>query len=659
MNKIAKILIPRADITPLFYEIPSAYTIVPGDIVEVEVRRSLTWGLVLTISESLPKGDSFSLKPIRGPIFSSLLAQGTPRFAFIEWLADYYLYALPKVIKQVISPYLKQNRTLRGPLPAPESKAVSAVTFHTPPLTDEQNRVYHSISTRYQANDYKPTLLYGITGSGKSEVYMAIIKDIILQKRQVLYLVPEIGLVEPTVRFLQKRTNADIVTIHSFLRPKQRFLHTAAAMTGIANIVVGTRSALLNPPRNLGLIVVDEEHDDSYKNFEPPYYHGRDAAVMLAHMLKIPIILGSATPSSESWYNTDITGKYYKETLHHRYGKGKLPRIRLFPYKGDHYLPPMVVSHISRELEARNNALFFLNRRGHSTIALCEECGTIQECPLCKTAMIYHRKQGKLVCHHCGRLENPNRCLSCGSSRIRLEGMGIEKLAESLNGYFPGIQLFSVDRDSVPSDKKLQTVMNDIHHNSGSIILGTIMISKGHNFPDLHAAVIKFADYMLQFRDYRAAEHCYQIVTQVAGRVGRTGENGEVWAEAVQPDHYIWEHIINSDYEGFIKEELEWREELFLPPFSRIAVVKISGKDENTVAETAEKLYKTIRKYGNITVQPPVKPPLYRVMGKHRLSITVTALRHSTIKKAILQTLQQTVIPKKIICTVDIDALTI
>lgn len=658
MSKIAKVLVPRADLPPFYYSIPESMKLSAGSLVEVEVRNSLAWALVIEILDVMPEGKSFTLKPVRGPIFSTPLAPQTPFFSFLEWIAEYYMYALPKLIKQVITPYLKPNRTLRGILP-------TATLFSQPQHNDtlsptsEQTEVIKRIASRWKHHDLKPTLLYGITGSGKTEVYLELARDVIKNRKQVLYLVPEIGLIEPTAKLIERRYDIPVARIHSFLKPKTRFSSAVGALQGNYAIVVGTRSALLHPLKNLGLIIVDEEHDSSYKNMEAPYYHGRDAAVMLAHLLDIPILLGSATPSSESWYNATVTEKYHLEKLLKRYGKGKLPTINIFPYKGDLYLPKNIVAKATDQLADKNNILFFLNRRGYATLAICDQCKVVQECPVCKTALIYHRKRYSLLCHHCGHAAPLSECSECKSPNLRLEGIGIEKLHESLGQYFPQTTIISVDRDSIPNEKKLHEAMELIHTGSGNIILGTIMISKGHNFPNLHLSIIKFADYMLNFRDYRAAERCYQVVMQVAGRVGRTGSNGEVWAEAIQPSHYIWEHIQHGDYEGFMHEELEWREQLFLPPFSRMALVKISGTDDDTVATISEKLFNELTKYRSTTmnIQPPVKPPLYRVMGKYRRVIAVSSSRSKEVRFAIQNSLSKIFIPRSIVCTIDIDAI--
>ncbi|MCK5808119.1 primosomal protein N' [bacterium] len=658
MSKIAKVVVPRADLPPFYYAVPDAISISIGTVVEVEVRNSLIWALVIELLDELPDSASFTLKPIRGPIFSTPLIPNTPFFTFLQWLSEYYIYSIPKLIKQVITPYLKPNRTLRGVMPAAVSFALPHQDRAVQP-TEEQARVIAAIAARWKKKEYTPTLLYGITGSGKTEVYLQLAKSIIEDGGQVLYLVPEIGLIEPTAQSIEKRLGISVARLHSFLKPKARFLSAAGVMQGNFALVVGTRSALLYPQKNLRLIIVDEEHDSSYKNMEPPYYHGRDSAIMLAHLLKIPLLLGSATPSSESWYNATQAGKYHLEQLLKRYGKGALPTIKTFPYKGDIYLPSNIVVKAAEELEQDNNILFFLNRRGYATLAICDDCKAVQECAVCKTAMIYHRKKGVLLCHHCGRSLPLAHCSECNSTHLRLDGIGIEKLYEALSHYFPEKEIISVDRDSIPNEKMLAEAMEKIHTGSGNIILGTIMISKGHNFPDLHLSIIKFADYMLNFRDYRAAERCYQVVMQVAGRVGRTGGNGEVWAEAMQPTHYIWEHIKNGDYAGFMDEELEWREQLFLPPFSRMALLKVSGADDDKVEEIAGKLYQTLSAYQSETlrVQPPVKPPLYRVMGKFRRVIALSSPKAKELRIAIKTTLNTTFIPRSVLCTIDIDAI--
>ncbi len=660
-NRVARVLIPRPDIDRLFYAVPPEITVTPGSIVEIELRRETIWGVVCAVTDSVPEElAGIGLKSIRRTAGYAGLFSNPAETLFLEWLADYYLYPFPKIVKQIFAPFVSGPRgTLVQAAPVPAEPVIPKPAV----LNQEQAAVASVIEIRWKAGDHKPVLLYGVTGSGKSEVYAALCRTVFAAGRQVLFLVPEVSLTSGTLKHLETRIGVKGVLLHSYMTPKKRREAFHAALNGTAPLIVGTRSALLYPFPGIGLIIVDEEHDASYKNLEPPYYHARDAAVMKARMLDLPVLLGSATPSSESWHNA-LEKKYYLERLPNRANNKPLPPVHTFPYRGDLYLPTPLVEAVRGGIEKKEQALVFINRRGFATIAQCRDCEAIQKCPRCEVALTYHKRRGGLFCHHCGYTAMPDRCSACGSYRISLEGTGIEKMVETLGSFFQGASIVSIDRDSLPGEKELMQSLKAIETGEHDIIAGTVMVSKGHNFPRLTRVIIKFADYLLNFADYRAAERCFQVITQVAGRAGRFEDSGEVWAEAACPAHYIWSHLTAHDYEGFMAEELRWRYELELPPFRRLILVRVTGPQEEPVAKAADAAYQLLlselaaaQSAGKASLNLPVVPPLHRVQNRFRRIIAVMASSHALVRPA-LRLLAAQKQPHGVAITFDIDAIT-
>lgn len=663
-NKFAHILIPRPDLSLLCYSIPDGLAIKTGDCVEIELKKTKIWGIVSKITDSPPdevKGKA--LKPVLGKIFSSPVFSDKNQTALLKWVAEYYIYPFPKIVKQIFSPLISSGNTLIGETDVEKHIASLCVPSLSEPreLNVHQQQIVLSVMDRWNKHDFKPTLIFGVTGSGKSEIFSELCKETIKNGRQVLYLVPEIGLTSKALSHLINRIGAPGVILHSFMSKKKRFSSMYLAIMEKANIIVGTRSSLLYPFFNIGLIVIDEEHDTSYKNFEPPYYNARDFAVMKGAKLNIPVVMGSATPSSDSWYNCQ-KGKYYLEVIKHRANNKPLPEIKMFSYIGDLYLPEEIVKKVRSSIDLNDQSLFFLNRRGFATIAACSECREIVKCPDCSTALIYHKKKEKLLCHHCNFSVSEFKCPKCNGS-IEFEGMGIEKLVEAISEYFPGAEIISFDKDNLTTLSLFDKAVDAVAKNKGDIIVGTVMISKGHNFPKLKNVIIKYADYILSFKDSRAAEKCFQLIVQVAGRAGRFDTAGFVFAEAAYPDHYLWKYIKNYDYEGFITEELEWRKKLSLPPFTRMTIIRISGKNEERVNKSAEKIHSILRNVFNnysgkdYILFPVIEPPLSKVRNRFKRNITIITpkTRESFVK--LNKIIAEIPIIKEISITYDVDPL--
>lgn len=660
-SKFALVSVLRPGVSSLFYKNPSFLNCSIGDCVEVELIKTKIWGIIEDFIDELPEDiEEEKVKPVLGKICSSPVFADKNATSFLKWVADYYIYPFPKLLKQIFIPLIGSDNALIGEtLPEKHLGALyNAEKLPETQLNEAQRKIADSVMARWGNGDFKPVLLYGVTGSGKSEIFAELCREVIKKGKQVLYLVPEIGLTTRALRHLIGRIGAPGVLLHSSISKKKRFSALFCAMEKKASIIVGTRSAVLYPFFDLGLIVVDEEHDGSYKNFEPPYYNARDVAVMKAASLKIPVIMGSATPSGDSWLNAE-TGKYHLEIIKERANAKPLPKIETFLYKGDMYIPSTLVDTVSESLRNGEQSLFFLNRRGFATLARCPECDSVMKCPNCKTALIYHKKSGGLKCHHCGYSLKKTVCPDCGNNLV-LEGIGIEKLFEAIESYFPQFKALSFDKDSLTTVRLLDKAVSDISENKYPLIVGTVMISKGHNFPKLKNVVIKFADYLLGFREARAAEKCFQQVTQVAGRAGRFGVEGRVFAETLFPDHYIWNYLKTGDYEGFIAEELSWREQLGMPPYTRMIAVRISGTDEEKTDKFATECFNKLNDFveaaslSDVSVDPPEEPMLSKIQNRFRKNILITFPKNSKVAAKIRNYLSE--MPKQTGITVTYDA---
>ncbi len=660
----ARVLIPRPELDSLTYRIPEELEIEIGDMVEVTLLNKKTWGIVEQTGKTLPSElKDVKLKPVARKIMETPIFKDPLQTRFLKWISDYYIYPFQKIVKQIYTPFLSKvlNLPKRGVV-LEDLNSELGFEKETVTLTAQQKSAVDEISSRWKSGNNRPVLLFGVTGSGKSEVYSALCKEIFDKEKQVLFLVPEVSLTAGSLKHLEKRIGERGILMHSYMSRKERFEAFSLAREKKRRFIIGTRSSLLYPLPDVGLIIVDEEHDTSYKNMEPPFYNARDAAVMKGHLMKIPVVLGSATPSSESYHNAE-TGKYHMVKLTERANKKPLPRIRLFEYKGDRYIPSKLIEEIHKSIDKEEQTLFFLNRRGFATISICRQCEELDLCPNCEVALTYHKKRGRLVCHHCGFSRDPGPCVKCGSDSMELQGMGIEKLHDSIKEFFPLAKTVSVDRDTLKSDDDLAKALDQIREGNQDLIVGTVMISKGHNFPKLKNVVVKFADYLLNFSDYRAAEKCFQIVTQVAGRAGRFESEGKVYAEVSKKDHYIWQYLIDQDYEGFIEEELSWRKRLMLPPFRHLISARISGRNEEKVERKAKELYSFLSEHLaalddlETMVFPPVVPPLHRLHNRYRYIVTIHTSSVGRIAAVIRHFLKNSRRSRELAITFDVDAV--
>lgn len=432
------------------------------------------------------------------------------------------------------------------------------------------------------ADQFSAWLLAGVTGSGKTEVYLSVLENVLAQGKQALVMVPEIGLTPQTIARFRERFSAPVEVLHSGLNDSERLSAWLKAKNGEAAIVIGTRSSLFTPFKNLGVIVIDEEHDSSYKQQEGWRYHARDLAVYRAHSEQIPIILGSATPALETLHNVRAR-KYKMLRLTRRAGNARPAMQHVLDLKGQAIqagLSPALVNRMRQHLQAGNQVILFLNRRGFAPALLCHDCGWIAECPRCDHYYTLHQAQQHLRCHHCdSQRQVPRQCPSCGSTHLMPVGLGTEQLEQALAPLFPGVPLSRIDRDTTSRKGALEQHLAEVHRGGARILIGTQMLAKGHHFPDVTLVALLDVDGALFSADFRAAERFAQLYTQVSGRAGRAGKQGEVVLQTHHPEHPLLQTLLHKGYDTFAEQALAERQTLQLPPWT--SHVLIRAEDHN------------------------------------------------------------------------------
>jgi len=482
---------------------------------------------------------------------------------------------------------------------------------------------------------FVPFLLHGITGSGKTEVYLAAMDDVLAAGGQVLVLVPEIALTPQLVARFSARFGTGLVVFHSGMTDRARRDAWLAARDGRARVVLGTRSAVFTPLPRLGLIVVDEEHDASYKQQEGVRYHARDVAVVRARQRDVPIILGSATPSLESLHNARL-GRYRLLRLDARAGGAVPPRLELLDVRRRPMregLSAPLIERMRSHLVAGGQVLLFLNRRGYAPALTCHACGTVEHCRQCSAPMTVHRAYGRLICHHCGaeRLL-PTHCPACGSAEFEMQGVGTERLEAALQGLFPEFPLERIDRDTTRRKGELEDKLARARSGEARILLGTQMLAKGHNFPGVTLAAVLDADRGLFSSDFRASERLVQLIVQVAGRAGRAERLGEVVIQTHQPDHPLLQALLREGFDACAKELIHERRQARLPPFAYLALLRAEARD----AERARSLLARVVAWlapqgGGVVAYGPATAPLERRAGRFRYQVLLASPRRDRL----------------------------
>ncbi|NBO90821.1 MAG: primosomal protein N' [Planctomycetia bacterium] len=542
----------------------------------------------------------------------------------------------------------------------------------TGPLTlnDEQAHVVETLRPALHRGGFKPFLLYGVTGSGKTEVYLRAIEEVVARGKQALVLVPEISLTPQTVRRFAGRFG-DVAVLHSHLGDAERGVHWRRVQTGQARVVVGARSAVFAPTRELGLIVIDEEHETSFKQDSTPRYQGRDVAVMRARIEDVPIVLGSATPSLESWHNAQ-RGAYTLLSLPRRVASRPLPPVRLLDMR---HMPvrrgrpsalsdPLLES-MRKALSQGGQVMLLLNRRGFATHVHCPACGHVESCRFCDLALTYHKQRDTMVCHYCSFEQEPaQNCPACGRSAIRYQGLGTEKLEAELQELFPAQVVRRMDSDTMRKPGSHARTLAAFRRGEIHILLGTQMIAKGLDFPNVTLVGVINADMGLHIPDFRSGERTFQLLSQVSGRAGRGPRGGCVYVQTFNPEHPAIRLAATHDYALFVAEELEHRREHAYPPYQRLARIIVRGMDEEAARQFSETLAnaftETIARFpltepAAVRLLGPAETPVFRLQGYYRFHFQLQSPSPATLHKVLRLVMPMHTPPKDIEVSLDVD----
>lgn len=510
-------------------------------------------------------------------------------------------------------------------------------------LTAAQTSVLEQIEQQMSSESYAAFLLHGVTGSGKTEIYMRAMDKALKVGRSAMMLVPEIALTPVFSRRLRARFGDQVAIFHSSLQKGERFDEWTRVRNGDARVVIGTRSAVFAPVKNLGLIVVDEEHESSYRQQESPYYNARDVAIVRAQKESATVVLGSATPSLESFHNAR-KGKYQLLTLPERIAARPMATARIVDMRNvfARHGKPRVFSDelleaIRETHERQEQSIILLNRRGYSSFILCRSCGETVQCPNCDVTLTYHRSERVIVCHYCNHREAvPRACPSCGKKYIYYVGEGTEQIEEMLKLLFPALRVARIDRDTTARRKVFEQTLADFSAGRIDALVGTQMLAKGHDFPNVTLVGVVSVDAGLALPDFRSAERTFQLITQVAGRAGRGDRPGRVLIQTYHPYHYALRHACAQDYETFYDEELRYRQNHSYPPFVALASLMVHGPDLGRVRSDSLELRKQLdvaNQDRKCRVLGPAPAPLSRLKGEHRFQLLIKSRSRKNLRE--------------------------
>ena len=713
----ARVILLNAALGPLDYRVPHGMAVEPGSIVVAPLGPRQLVGTVWEPErlQTEEVGDN-RLRPLLQVYDLPPLA--APLRRLIEWTADYYLAPLGAVLRMALpsSSALEGARTIteyratghvpdrltpqraqalerigdrlglirelaivggvsdgvvRGlvkagaiepvevslddpfPLPDPD---------HAPPsLESAQKQASEVLAKLVASGGFDPVLLDGVTGSGKTEVYFEAVAQALREGRQTLVLLPEIALTEPFLKRFAARFGCEPVAWHSGLRQSQRRRAWRAIASGQAKVVVGARSALFLPYQKLGLVVVDEAHETSFKQEDGVQYHARDVAVMRAKFEDVPIVLASATPAIETRHLAE-TGTYKELKLPARFGGAKLPELAALdliqdPPPRGRWLAPALVTELEANLEAGEQSLLFLNRRGYAPLTLCRHCGYRFQCPNCTSWMVEHRFTRRLACHHCGHvMPTPKACPECGEEDSLVAcGPGVERIADEVHELFPEARTAVVTSDTIWSPAKAAEFVARMEAGEIDIVVGTQLVTKGYHFPNLTLVGVVDADLGLSGGDLRAAERTFQQIQQVSGRAGRGDKPGRVLVQTHDPSAPVIQALVSGDSEGFYAAETEARREAAMPPFGRLASIIVSAEDQARATEAARMIGRTAPRHDNMAVFGPAPAPLAMLRGRHRHRLLVHAARSVPVQDIIRDWLGALELPRGVRVAVDVD----
>lgn len=649
-----------------------------GQLVNVPLGRRKVKGLVLGSTTEVP---AFETKDIDS-IDEEYAPLPEVSVKWLEWLAQYYLHPIGQVVQSAFPPLKKTDKQRKSSRPPviPQLEADKALE-----LTEEQRLTFENISRH---ENFSTHLVFGVTGSGKTEVYLRILEEVLKKGKRGLVLVPEISLTPQLTQRFARRFGDRIAALHSQLTDRERTNQWWDIVEGRKSILIGARSALFCPMDDVGIIIVDEEHEPSFKQDEKLKYNGRDAAVMLGKMMNCPVILGSATPSLETWKNAK-DGKYHLHTMKNRVANRSMPTIevidlrknkddedvqKLTKEKYGHlpfWMSPMLYEKMNEVLEKGDQAALFLNRRGVAQMVVCPACGHTRECPNCDISLTLHA-HSHLVCHYCDYHENfKARCPDCKEADMEAIGLGTELLETDLNRIFPGKNIARADRDEIQTRTDLEELISKMEDGTIDILVGTQMIAKGLDFPKLKLVGLVLADVGFNLPDFRATERSFQLITQMSGRSGRHVKEGEspgyVIIQTYNAEHESITYSQNHDFEGFAANELDVRAQLNYPPVGKLVSFRIQGPHLGRVEEAAgllarraHALKQQFSQYAGIEVLGPAEAPLSKLRGQFRFHLLLKAPNNGVVNPFARQLLgDQEWLPTGIKILIDIDPMSL
>jgi primosomal protein N' (replication factor Y) len=595
---------------------------------------------LLPIAEHVAPESARALSKTQQRVIETLIDEGG-EMAFTDLLetADASASAIQTLEKRhVIEVFVRNVR--RDPLATATLPEIEELE-----LTEEQANALHEIEKPLKENRYAAFLLHGVTGSGKTEIYIRAMRAALLQGRTAMMLVPEIALTPVFSRRLRAHFGDQVAIFHSSLTTGERFDEWSRLKRGEARVVIGTRSAVFAPVSNLGLVVVDEEHETSYRQQESPYYNGRDTAIVRASREGAVVVLGSATPSLESFHNAR-SGKYTYLQLAQRIANRAMARAEMIDMRAvfarqgrpevfsDELLKAIEEAHARGE-----QSIILLNRRGYSSFVLCRSCGESIHCPNCDVTLTYHRSEMSIICHYCNhRQPSPSRCPSCAGKYIYYVGEGTEQLEEMLQKRFPTLRIARLDRDTTSRRKLFERAILEFGAGELDMLVGTQMLAKGHDFPNVTLVGVVSVDAGLALPDFRSAERTFQLITQVAGRAGRGSLAGRVLIQTYHPNHYALKHACAQDYAGFYQEEIRYRKSLNYPPFVALASLLVHGEDFTRAQGCAAEIRKALDEANTdraCRILGPAPAPLARLRGEHRIQLLVKSRSRPQLREVI------------------------
>lgn len=643
------------------YLVPPTLTLAlcPGLRVKVPFGTQEKTGIIIDIVENsdypIEKLKSILAVLDEEPLFPKAL------FESILWATEYYHCSVGEMLKAAIPQWLRKGKTMDIAFNTKTKEQREIHTGHR--LNTAQELAVTSVASTF--NTFETFLLEGITGSGKTEVYIHLIQKALKASKQVLILVPEIGLTPQMIKRLETRFDVPIASLHSHLTEKQRYHAWYLAKKGLAPIVVGTRSAVFVPLHNPGLFILDEEHDLSFKQQEGLRYSARDLLILRAQKEKCPVVLGTATPSLETHHNASI-GRYQKINLPLRAGNAEPPYIQLLDIrhkKLEEGLSAQLLAIIRQHLEAKGQVLLFLNRRGFAPVYMCFDCGWTQQCTHCDAKMTFHKRYKRLTCHHC--LSNhpiPQQCPQCTTCNLHPIGIGTERLEQALQTHFPTHRITRIDRDTTLQKDTLKTALASVEEGHADILIGTQMIAKGHHFPNLTLVGILDIDGALFSVDFRSLERMGQLLTQVGGRAGRAERLGTVIIQTCHPDHPLINLLLEKGYPAFATELLKERQKAQLPPYSHQILIRADAKKK----EQALLFLKAVKQasfqhFGAaLLLLGPTEAPMEKRAGYHRAQLLIQSsnrgLLHKTFKH-LIPIMNASVLSKSVRWSIDVDPL--